>query len=80
MRTTGPGSCRLTNIGASTPWLKAIIGLFKTEVIKFLGPWKSVGQIEWETPKWVTGITIHACTALSDMPRHKKQRRNTEKP
>ena len=32
---------------------KSIIGLFKTEVIKFLGPWKSVGQVEWETLKWV---------------------------
>jgi len=30
-----------------------IIGLFKTEVIKFLGPWKSIGQVEWETLKWV---------------------------
>ena len=28
---------------------ESIIGLFKTEVIKFLGPWKSVGQVEWET-------------------------------
>ena len=27
--------------------------MFKTEVIKFLGPWKSVGQVEWETLKWV---------------------------
>mgnify|MGYP001828430155 FL=1 len=25
---------------------ESIIGLFKTEVIKFLGPWKSVGQVE----------------------------------
>ncbi len=25
---------------------ETIIGLFKTEVIKFLGPWKSVGQVE----------------------------------
>ena len=32
---------------------ESIIGLFKTEVINFLGPWKSVGQIEWETLKWV---------------------------
>lgn len=32
---------------------KSIIGLFKTEVIKFLGPWKSVGQVEWGTLKWV---------------------------
>ena len=32
---------------------ESIIGLFKTEAIKFLGPWKSVGQVEWETLKWV---------------------------
>lgn len=32
---------------------ESIIGLFKTEVIKFLGPWKSIAQVEWETLKWV---------------------------
>ena len=32
---------------------ESIIGLFKTEVIKLPGPWKSVGQVEWETLKWV---------------------------
>ena len=32
---------------------ESVIGLFKTEVIKFLGPWKSAGQVEWETLKWV---------------------------
>lgn len=34
---------------------ETIIGLFKTEVINMpnLGPWKSVGQLEWETAKWV---------------------------
>tara|TARA_R110002072_G_scaffold294976_2_gene465600 strand:+ start:1087 stop:1296 length:210 start_codon:yes stop_codon:yes gene_type:complete len=32
---------------------ESIIGLFKTEVINFLGPWKSVAQVEWETLKWV---------------------------
>lgn len=36
-----------------TALAESIIGLFKTEVIKFLGPWKSVGQVEWETLKWV---------------------------
>jgi len=30
-----------------------VIGLFKTEVVKFLGPWKSIAQLEWETLKWV---------------------------
>ena len=32
---------------------ETIIGLFKTELIKQRGPWKSVSQIEWETCKWV---------------------------
>lgn len=32
---------------------ESTIDLFKTEVIDFMGPWKSVGQIEWETLKWV---------------------------
>ena len=27
-------------------------GLFKTEVIGFMGPWKSVGQVERETLEW----------------------------
>jgi putative transposase len=32
---------------------ESTIGLFKTEVTKFKGPWKTVGQLEWETLKWV---------------------------
>ena len=28
---------------------ESTIGLFKTEAINFLGPWKSMGQVEWET-------------------------------
>ena len=33
---------------------ESVIGLFKTEVVKHLGPWKSVGQVEWETLQWVS--------------------------
>jgi len=33
---------------------ESIIGLFKTEVINFLGPWKSMRQVEWETLTWVS--------------------------
>jgi putative transposase len=33
---------------------ESIIGLFKTEVVNFLGPWKSVGQVEWQTLQWVS--------------------------
>jgi len=36
---------------------ESTIGLFKTEVIDFMGPWKSAGQIEWETLKWVNWYT-----------------------
>ena len=32
---------------------ESTIGLFKTEVINFMSPWKSVAQIEWQTLKWV---------------------------
>ena len=32
---------------------ETIIGLFKTEVINRLGPWKSKDQVEWETLQWV---------------------------
>lgn len=32
---------------------ESVIGLFKTEVINFLGPWKSTAQVEWETLRWV---------------------------
>lgn len=32
---------------------ESITSLFKTEVIKLLGSWKSLGQLEWETLKWV---------------------------
>jgi transposase InsO family protein len=33
---------------------ESTIGLFKTEVINFLGPWKSMAQVEWETLQWVS--------------------------
>jgi putative transposase len=29
-----------------------VIGLFKTEVINQIGPWKSMREVEWETLKW----------------------------
>jgi len=35
---------------------ESVIGLFKAEVINFLGPWKSVAQVEWQTLKWPYGV------------------------
>ena len=32
---------------------ESTLGLFKTHVIDFMGPWTSVGHIDWETLKWV---------------------------
>ena len=32
---------------------ESVIGLFKTEVIKQLGSWKSLAAVEWETLRWV---------------------------
>ena len=32
---------------------ECVIGLFKTEVINQIGPWKSMREVEWETVKWV---------------------------
>ena len=31
---------------------ECVIGLFKTEVINQIGPWKSMREVEWETLKW----------------------------
>jgi len=33
--------------------------LFKTEVIKQLGPWKSLAAVEWETLRWVDWYNRH---------------------
>ena len=32
---------------------ECVIGLFKTEVINQIGPWKSRREVEWGTLKWV---------------------------
>jgi putative transposase len=34
---------------------ESVIGLFKTEVINQIGPWKSMREVEWETLKWPYG-------------------------
>jgi transposase InsO family protein len=32
---------------------ETVIGLFKTEVIRRLGPWRSLEAVEWATLDWV---------------------------
>ena len=40
-------------ISRTTSLAEWVIGLFKTEVINQIGPWKSMREVEWETLKWV---------------------------
>ena len=44
----------LTGDSYDNAMAESIIGLFKTEVINDLGPWKSMAQVEWETLHWVS--------------------------
>ncbi len=39
---------------------ESIFGLFRTEVINFLVPWKSVSQVERETLKWVNWYNLES--------------------
>ena len=53
---------------------ESIIGLFKTEVINFLGPWKSMGQVEWETLQWVSWYnTERLHSAIGHRPPHEME-------
>ena len=38
---------------------ETVIGLFKTEVIKQLGPWKTMQDVEWEAMRWVDRYNEH---------------------
>jgi putative transposase len=53
-----------------------LIFLFKTEIIKFLGPSKSVGQVKWETLKWVDWYARRTYTAPSDTSHRTTHRRH----
>ena len=59
---------------------RTIIGLFKTEVINRLGPWKSKDQVEWEPCNRSIGSTRSARSNLLATSRQSKQRRSTNKP
>ena len=38
---------------------ETVIGLFKAEVIRRLGPWRSLGAVEWATLAWVDWFNHH---------------------
>jgi transposase InsO family protein len=56
---------------------ECVIGLFKTEVINQIGPWKSMREVEWETSNGSIGITTADFLAPSDTSRPQKQRRRS---
>ena len=43
---------------------ETVIGLFKTEVIRRLGPWRSLEAVEWAT--FALGLLLKAAASLSD--------------
>lgn len=44
----------MTTIGASTPWLKTVNGLYKAELIHRRRTWPSATSVEIATLDWVT--------------------------
>ncbi len=44
---------------------ESVIGLFKTEVIRHRGPWKTLESVEYATLEWLTGSIITDCRSLS---------------
>ena len=59
MKSTALSACqnrprsRLDGYRSFNAAVETIIGLFKTEVINRMGPWKSKERVEWETLQWV---------------------------
>lgn len=47
---------------------ETIIGLFKTEVIHRLGPWKTADAVEWETLKWVDWFNHRLLQPIGNIP------------
>lgn len=58
-RTLGRGrerrSVRTVGDACDHAFAECVIGLFKTEANAQIGPWKSMGDVEWESLKWVKG-------------------------
>jgi transposase InsO family protein len=54
---------------------ETINGLYKTEVIKKKGPWKTLEEVEFATLEWVDWFNNPGCSNPSDMfPRRSSKR------
>ena len=62
---------------------ECVIGLFKTEVINALGPWRTMRDGEWETLRWIDWYTTAVCSrpsVTSRLPRPSRPTSPTYKP
>jgi transposase InsO family protein len=58
---------------------ESVIGLFKTEVIKQLGPWKTMRDVEWETMHWINWYnTNRLLSSIGYIPPAEAERRHLE--
>lgn len=59
---------------------ESVVGLFKTEVIKRLGPWKPMQDVEYETMRWVDGDTEQRLmSSIGYLPPAEAERRRFER-
>ena len=59
---------------------ECVIGLFKTEVIKQLGPWKTMQDVEWETMHWVDWYNENRLlSSIGYVPPAEAERRHLER-
>jgi putative transposase len=59
---------------------QSVIGLFKTEIIHRLGPWKSFEAVEYKTLNGSIGSTTSACWNRSVTSRPPRRKRTTTQP
>jgi len=59
---------------------ESAIGLFKTEVVKRLTPWRTMQDVEWETMHWVEWDDEHRLlSSIGHMPPAEAERRQFER-
>jgi transposase InsO family protein len=59
---------------------ECVIGLFTTEVIKQLGPWKTLQDVEWETTHWVDWYNENRLlSSIGYVPPTEAERRHHER-
>jgi hypothetical protein len=56
---------------------ETINGLYKTEVIKHRGPWRTVEQVEYATAEWVDWSTTDGSTSTAETSRQQNWRTPT---